>query len=96
MAIVNNNLNSERGQWGFVIETHDGTVAAMAPGKELDHMNGVMLGQAIKHFQELDQDNGPIDLYAWAKHVVTACSTMAVYGESNPFSLHPELEDAFW
>lgn len=96
MAIVNHNLNGERGHWGFVIETHDGTVASMALGKDLDHMNGVMLQQAIKHFQELDRGKGPIHLYAWVKHVVTICSTTAVYGKSNPFSLQPELEDAFW
>ena len=98
MAVVSDNLNGENGHWGFVQETHDETVTAMAPGESLDHMNRTMLQQAAEHLQALGQgvDGTVIDLYAWTRHVLTMCSTRAVYGPTNPFTLNPELEEAFW
>ena len=98
MAIVSDNLNCENGHWGFVTQTHDDTITAMAPGESLDHMNRTMLQQATEHLQALerDPDGTVINLYDWARHVLTVCSTRAVYGPSNPFTVHPDLEKAFW
>jgi len=98
MTIVSDNLNGENGHWGLVLQTHDDTIAAMAPGESLDHMNRTMLQQATEHLQALEQDpNGTvINLYAWIKHFLTVCSTRAVYGPTNPFTLEPELEELFW
>lgn len=98
MAIVADNLNCEDGHWGFVTQTHDDTITAMAPGESLDDMNRTMLQQATGHLQALDQDadGTVIDLYAWTRHVLTVCSTRAVYGPINPLTVEPELEEAFW
>lgn len=98
MTIICDNLNGETGHWGLVLETHDETIAAMAPGESLDHMNRAMLQQATDHLRALEQDTDGtiINLYAWVKHVLTVCSTSAVYGAKNPFSVEPELEQTFW
>lgn len=98
MAIVSDNLNCENGHWGYVTQTHDDTITAMAPGESLDDMNRTMLQQATSHLQALDQDadGTVIDLYAWTRQVLTVCSTRAVYGPTNPLTVEPELEEAFW
>jgi len=98
MAIICDNLNGETGHWGLVLETHDNNIAAMAPGESLDHMNRAMLQQATDHLRALEQDTDGtmINLYAWVKHILTVCSTRAIYGAKNPFSVEPELEQTFW
>ena len=97
-AIINDNLNGERGQWGYVMEVHDLTVTALSPGKDLDFMAHTMLIQTALHLQSSDGEfaKGPIKLYAWCRHLFTLCSTRALYGPGNPFSIQPELEEAFW
>ena len=93
--IVQHNLNGENGP-GYVTEIHDGTVASLAPGPGLEKMTTEMLGEAWPYFERLG-NNGQIELYAWIKHVVTMCSTRAIYGPENPFNQHPErYVKAFW
>lgn len=98
-AIINDNLNGELGQWGYVLEVHDLIVTALGPGKDLDLMTHTMLMQSAAHLQTsaaAEFEQGPIKLYAWTRHLFTVCSTKALYGSCNPFDSQPELEEAFW
>lgn len=97
-AIINDNINGELGQWGYTMEVHDLTVAALGPGKDLDLMTRAMLIQSAAHLNSCDAEfaQGPIKLYAWTRHLFTLCSSKALYGSCNPFDSQPELEQAFW
>lgn len=91
--IVQHNLNGENGS-GYVIEVHDGTVAALAPGKNLEKMIRAMLWEASTYLDLLkDQE---VDLFSWTRQMVTMCSTRAIYGPQNPFNSRPDLTAAFW
>ena len=98
MMIMNDNLVGQSGNHGWVSGLHDAANSSMAPGEGLDHMNGVMLDEAARHLQLLDEDpnGGTVDFFRWTRHLFTLCGTKAVYGPHNPFNLKPELEDAFW
>lgn len=93
--IVQHNLNGENGP-GYVTDIHDSTVSSLAPGKALERMTEAMLLEASEFLQALGSDN-VIDLFAWTKHMVTLCSTRAIYGPENPFNRDEErLVQAFW
>jgi hypothetical protein len=90
---VQHNLNGENGS-GYVIEVHDGTVAALAPGKNLERMSEAMLREASTYFDKVK--DGEVDLFAWTRQMVTMCSTRAIYGPENPFNSNSNLVTAFW
>ena len=92
--IVQHNLNGEHGP-GYVIDVHDGIVASLAPGKDLEQMTKAMLQHASPYFQALSKD-GEINLFEWTRHMVTMCSTRAVYGPENPFNKNPNFVKSFW
>ena len=92
--IVQHNLNGENGP-GYVTEIHDATVSTLAPGMALEQMTKTMLLEASSCLQALDNDN-VIDLFAWVKHMMTLCSTRAIYGPENPFNRDERLIKAFW
>lgn len=92
--IVQHNLNGEQGP-GYVIEVHDGIVAALAPGKMLEDMIKAFLEEALTYFDALVKDN-EVDLFAWMRQTVTMCSTRAIYGPENPFNKNPNYSDFFW
>lgn len=92
--IVQQNLNGEQGP-GYVIEVHDGIVAALAPGKMLENMIKAFLEEASTYFDALGKDN-EVDLFAWMRQTVTMCSTRAIYGPENPFNKNPKYSDLFW
>ena len=92
--IVQLNLNGENGP-GYVIDVHDGLVAALAPGKSLDDMTEVMLHEASRCLESLD-DGAEVDLFAWMRKTVTLCSTIAIYGPFNPFSTDSRHVGLFW
>lgn len=97
-GIIKDNLNGEHGQWGYVMEVHGLTVAALGPGKDLDLMIRAMLIQSATHLETCHTEfsQGTIKLYAWIRHHLTLCSSKAFYGSCNPFESQPELEQAFW
>ena len=92
--IVQHNLNGENGP-GYVIEVHDGLVAALAPGKDLDNMTGEMLHEASRFLEDLETKD-EVDLFAWMTHTVTMCSTRAIYGPDNPFNRSLGYVELFW
>lgn len=97
-AIINENINGERGPWGYVIEVHDRTIEAMKLGKGLDDMTDSMMTEIAAHLEASNDEftKGTVNLYAWSRHLFTICSTTAVYGSNSPFLTHSELEKAFW
>ena len=92
--IVQHNLNGEQGP-GYVIEVHDGHLAALSPGKDLEDMTEAYLGEVSKLLDSLETAK-EIDLFAWTRRSVTISSTRAIYGPENPFNKSPSLADAFW
>lgn len=95
--IVQHNLNGENGP-GYVIESHDAILKALAPGENLEKMTLIMLEEVSDALIAFDHhgDNDKINFFAWIRKTVTMCSTKAIYGSENPFSKYPELEKAFW
>ncbi len=92
--IVQHNLNGEQGP-GYVIEVHDGIVAALAPGRTLENMIKPFLGEASTYFEALVKEN-EVDLFTWMRRMVTMCSTRAIYGPENPFNKNAKYSDLFW
>jgi len=92
--IVQHNLNGEQGP-GYVIEVHDGLVAALSPGKDLEDMTEAFLGEVSTILDVLESEK-EIDLFAWTRHTVTLSSTKAIYGPENPFNKNPSFVEAFW
>ncbi|KAL8801097.1 MAG: hypothetical protein Q9182_004690 [Xanthomendoza sp. 2 TL-2023] len=98
MAIVNDNIDGEKGQWGLLPDVSRGMHTALAPGESLDWMTRTMLSKLEEYVEPLGENDGgvEIDLYRWVRKAFTVASTEAVYGPKNPFNHNPELEDAFW
>ncbi|KAL8786000.1 MAG: hypothetical protein Q9195_008411 [Heterodermia aff. obscurata] len=92
--IVQLNLNGEDGP-GYVIEVHDGLVAALSPGRDLEHMTEAMLSEATRLLDILSTEN-EVELFGWMRHTVTMCSTRAIYGPGNPFNQDPAFVGLFW
>ena len=97
--IIEHNIDGTHGKDGCVVETHDRTVAALAPGAGLNKVSKDMLEQSWYRFlQPLESKSGEDDvsLYAFLRHLVTVCSSTAIYGASNPVAANDNLEQAFW
>lgn len=92
--IVQHNLNGENGP-GYVIEIHDGTVAALVPGKTLEDMMEPMFWGVSSHLDELERSS-EVGLFTWMRKMVTMCSTRAIYGPESPFEKNPKYSDLFW
>jgi len=92
--IVQHNLNGEQGP-GYVTEVHDGLVASLAPGKDLERMTEAFLGEVSVILGGLESVK-EIDLFAWTRQTVTISSTRAIYGPENPFNKNPNFVGAFW
>ncbi|KAL8815366.1 MAG: hypothetical protein Q9223_005485, partial [Gallowayella weberi] len=110
MAVINDNLDGEKGQWGLLSDVSRGMHTALAPGESLDWMTRTMLNKLEESIEPLGEndDGTEIDLYRWVRKAFTVAGTEAgrymapvdislqVYGPKNPFNHNPELEDAFW
>jgi len=88
---------------GLTNETKRDMHAALLPGPSLDTMNETMVENVAALLGELDAelevtgDGGKeLDMYAWARHVISLASTDAIYGVENPFRKDRSVEDAFW
>ena len=90
-------MDGKEGAWGYVIEVHEQTIAALAPGPNLDGLSQSMLANyAIflrAHNDSLQSHS--FGLQAWIRQVITICTTSALYGEDSPFRRDPELSYAF-
>ncbi|KAL8921585.1 MAG: hypothetical protein Q9172_003944 [Xanthocarpia lactea] len=97
-AIINDNIDGEKGQWGLIPDTSAGTHMALAPSSSLDSMTRTMLTKLEEFMKPLEASSVGIELnlYRWIRTAFTAARTEAVYGPKNPFNSNPELEETFW
>lgn len=98
MVIVKDNMNRERGNFGYMRDLHNTHHKLLSPGASLNRMRDEALREISHFLNETDRDSSGVvvDLYAWNRHVFTQSSASAVWGQMNPFKVQPELEDAFW
>ncbi|KAL8830239.1 MAG: hypothetical protein Q9170_005822 [Blastenia crenularia] len=98
MAIINENIDGEEGNWGLLADTSRGMHAALAPSESLDWMTRTMLTKMMEYVDALATSKGgeEISLYKWIRTALTVSSTEAAYGPKNPFNHQSALEDAFW
>ena len=96
--LVFDNVNGEKGDTGFSIETYVAMKAALSPSKESDEMNRQMIQSVAAALDTLIPSTEPsvrIGLWSWFRQNVTAATTRAVYGPKNPFN-DQSVVDAFW
>ena len=91
--IIQHNLNGEG--HGYVPDTHDGMVSALAPGPKLAYMVEPMLQALSTYLLNLSQAP-EVELFTWSRRLTTMCTASAVYGPANPFAQNPEYCDLFW
>lgn len=100
--IIEHNIDGSRGKEGYYIELHDKIVSALSPSSELNRMSVTMLTESRSRFLRpleescAEEDGRVVDLHAWVRHLVSSCSTTALYGPDNPFLSDSSLEQAFW
>ncbi|KAL8656292.1 MAG: hypothetical protein Q9226_002711 [Calogaya cf. arnoldii] len=100
-AIIHDNIDGEKGNWGLLYDISRGMHNALAPStSSLDWMTKTMLTKMEHYIMLIEpvaaKDHVEINLYQWVRKAMTVASTEAVYGPKNPFNHKPELEDAFW
>lgn len=96
--LVFDNVNGERGDTGFTIESHVVMKAALSPSKECDEMNRQTLQNVAAALDSLipsTQQSLRIGLWSWFRQNVTLATTRAVYGPKNPFN-DQTVVNAFW
>ena len=98
MEIVKDNMNRERGNFGYMRDLHNTHHKFLSPGVSLNHIRNEALMEISRFLNDTDGSSSGIvvDLYAWNRHIFTQSSASAVWGRRNPFKIQPELEDAFW
>ena len=96
--ILYDNVNGERGDTGFSIESYAVMKATLSPSKECDEMNRQMIQNVAAALDSLipsTQQSVKIKLWSWFRQNITAASTGAVYGPKNPLN-DQSVVDAFW
>lgn len=80
MAIINENIDGEKGNWGLLAETSSGMHSALAPSDSLNQMTRTMLTRMMEFVDPLaaSKDGEEIALYKWIRTVMTVSSTEAV------------------
>ena len=80
-----------------MFEIHDMMQATLAPGSDLDDLNKSILNQIAPDINQL-AIGGPskIKLWEWLRHHFSIASVTAIWGPQSAFTLHPEIEPAFW
>ena len=99
MEIATRNMDGNDGGSGLIPDTHRETWPTLAPGPQLDLMIQNMLSSLLTFLDEFagaGEVTTTTDLYAWVRRAFTLAGTETLYGPENPFSLEPNLEDAFW
>ena len=93
---VRYNSNQEQGAWGVIVEASKATHVALAPSKELDRLMQVFTNSLSERLGNQSLVKNDLKLFETLTHLVTRCSTDAIYGtESNPYK-DPAVEAAIW
>lgn len=79
-AIISDNIDGERGNWGLLPDTTRGIHTALIPSESLDWMTKTMLTKLTEYFDPLvaNGEGTEIDLYKWIRTAFTVSSTEAV------------------
>lgn len=79
-AIISDNIDGKRGNWGLLPDITRGMHTAMIPSASLDWMTKTMLTKLMEYFDPLaaNGDGAQIDLYQWVRTAFTVSSTEAV------------------
>ncbi len=96
--IVHDNINGEKGESGFSIESYAAMREALSPGARFDEMNRQMLqnvAAALDGLKPSPTQPAKIDLVKWFRLNIVTATTNAVYGPQNPFK-DQSVVDAFW
>ena len=100
MEAVALNHDGDKGDWGYIPESHHRASSALAPGPDMNEMVRTALNTATSFFDDLKMETGDkdleVDLYGWTQEFVSLATTQAVYGPENPFRHDPRLVQSFW
>jgi cytochrome P450 len=103
-AIVRQRIDPEPGEpRGFLADMHDMVYSYLGPGAALDELSleavRELASQVDAYAGTLEKGKGGkeiVSLLPWIRHFVAVATANLLYGDENPFTLHPELESAFW
>lgn len=96
--LVFDNVNGEKGDTGFSLESYVAMRVALAPSEECDEMNRQMIQNVAAALDRLipsTQQSVNIGLWSWFRQNITTATTRAVYGPKNPLN-DQSVVDAFW
>lgn len=104
VAIVRQHIDPEPGEpKGFLADIHDMVYSYLGPGEALNELSlGAVrdLARQVDRYAEALRDpkggKETVDLLTWIRHFVAISTARFLYGDENPFAVHPELEAAFW
>ncbi len=82
-AIISDNIDGERGNWGLLPDVTRDMHNALVPGESLDWMTRIMLTKLTEYLDALaaNEDGKEICLYKWIRTAFTVSSTEAVSKE---------------
>ncbi|KAL8786033.1 MAG: hypothetical protein Q9213_003015 [Squamulea squamosa] len=92
MRLASTNAQQPGGNCNFVLESSRVFHRCLGPGPSLEKMERAALTRIEAYIDKLasEPDGVVFDLFAWLRTVMT------IYGPQNPFSKHPNLEQAVW
>ncbi|KAJ4158691.1 uncharacterized protein LMH87_009207 [Akanthomyces muscarius] len=104
VEVVRQNLDPEPGDpRGFLADMHDVVYASLGPGHYLNSLSCEASQELCLQLCELKDNlqSGPLpggktDLLSLVRHIVSTGTARYLFGEVNPISGDPELEQAFW
>ncbi|KAL8792190.1 MAG: hypothetical protein Q9195_005212 [Heterodermia aff. obscurata] len=100
MEIIALNHDGEKGDWGFLPETHNKSFSTLAPGSDMDWMIRTALSSATIFLNNLDKEarrNGKtIDLYGWTRKILSLVSTQAVFTAPKAHSARLKIQAAMY
>ncbi|KXX75821.1 Cholesterol 7-alpha-monooxygenase [Madurella mycetomatis] len=104
VAIVRQHIDPEPSEpRGFLADIHDMVYSYLGPGEALNELSlGAVrdLARQVDCYAEALRDSKggkeTVDLLTWIRHFVAISTARFLYGDENPFAVHPELEAAFW
>ena len=95
MAIMEQNMNYEQGNFGYMHDSYAIHHGLLSPGQET---LAKMTQAALDEFADIINNTHAVtaDMYGWVRHVFTVFGTNATWGPRNPFSTCPSIEKDFW
>jgi hypothetical protein len=93
--IAKNQFGDESG-YSYMLELHNAQYGVLAPGQPLDQMNVDVLSRMLPFINDIKNNEEPISLLPFLRHIFTIAGAYALLGPSSPFENNPDLEKAMW